>query len=68
MYGQLGDGTTTNSYDPKLIGTNFIAISAAGYHSIGIKADGSLWTWCEWFSRSASGWPQGRIESVTIAD
>jgi Regulator of chromosome condensation (RCC1) repeat len=52
-YGQLGDGTTTDSYTPvQALGpggsgylTGVIAIASDGYHTIAMKSDGTVWTW-----------------------
>jgi alpha-tubulin suppressor-like RCC1 family protein len=46
--GQLGDGTTTSSRSPvSVVGgfTDWCAASAGGAHSLGIRQDGSLWSW-----------------------
>ncbi|MFZ4858387.1 MAG: LamG-like jellyroll fold domain-containing protein [Desulfuromonadaceae bacterium] len=47
-YGQLGDGTTSNRNEvPKQVGTytDWIAITAGQYHSVGLRGDGTLWAW-----------------------
>ena len=46
-YGQLGDGTNTNSDYPKQIGSESSwALIAAGYfHNFALKSDGTLWAW-----------------------
>lgn len=46
-YGQLGNGTTENSFD--LVGLLFMdtvtSVKAGAYHSAAIKRDGGLWAW-----------------------
>ncbi|MCL1874042.1 MAG: dockerin type I domain-containing protein, partial [Clostridiales bacterium] len=46
-YGQLGDGTQTNSYSPIRVGTDdkWLVVEAAAYRTLAIKNDGTLWTW-----------------------
>jgi alpha-tubulin suppressor-like RCC1 family protein len=46
--GQLGNNTTTASYSPGSVsggGTTWSAAAGGRYHSVGIKSDGTLWTW-----------------------
>ncbi len=53
LYGQLGNGTTTNSYTPAKVTSlsGVIDIGAGGYHSLAKLSDGTLWTW----GRNSSG-------------
>jgi alpha-tubulin suppressor-like RCC1 family protein len=46
-YGQLGDGSKTNSNAPIQVTTlsGFSQISAGSYHSMGLKSSGTVWTW-----------------------
>jgi alpha-tubulin suppressor-like RCC1 family protein len=42
--GQLGDGTTYNSYSPEpIVASNVTTIAAGAAHSLFLKTDGSLW-------------------------
>jgi len=47
MYGQLGDGTTTNKSTPVQVGTatDWIAFVSGTFHNMAIKVDGTLWGW-----------------------
>ena len=44
-YGQLGDGTTTDSYTPKKIMDNVYKVALSYCNSAVIKSDKSLWMW-----------------------
>jgi alpha-tubulin suppressor-like RCC1 family protein len=47
-YGQIGDGTTTPKSSPVQTvagGTNWKSVSNGDYMNVGIKTDGTLWTW-----------------------
>ncbi|MDF1884195.1 Ig-like domain-containing protein [Sulfurimonas sp. SAG-AH-194-C21] len=47
-YGQLGDNTTTNSTSPvqeNSLDNTWSSLAGGAFHTIGIRADGSLWAW-----------------------
>jgi len=47
LYGQLGNGTTTNYSSPIQVGslTDWKIIDGGGSHVVALKNDGTLWTW-----------------------
>jgi len=47
LYGQLGNGTNTDSNVPVQVSslTDIIAIAAGWEHSVALKNDGTLWAW-----------------------
>lgn len=48
IWGQLGDGTSTSRTSPGTTaggGTNWLRAERGKSHSLGIKTDGTLWTW-----------------------
>lgn len=60
VYGQLGDGTTTDSHSPKVVSGGVTAVAAGGWHSLFRKSDGSLW---------AMGWnSNGQLGDGTTND
>ncbi len=46
-YGQLGDGTTTDSSSPVQVAslTDVVSVASGSYHNLALKADGTLWAW-----------------------
>ncbi len=44
-YGQLGDGTSTESLTPKQVGTGFASVISTGFSTFALTTDGSLWAW-----------------------
>jgi alpha-tubulin suppressor-like RCC1 family protein len=42
-YGELGNGTTNNSSKPANVASDVVAVTAGWYHSLFVKADGTLW-------------------------
>jgi len=44
-YGQLGNGSTSDSLSPVTVTGSFSAVSIGGAHSAGLDADGNVWTW-----------------------
>ena len=44
-FGQLGDGTTTDSLTPVFVGSGFTAVAAGDGFSVGLKSDGTVWAW-----------------------
>jgi alpha-tubulin suppressor-like RCC1 family protein len=46
-FGELGNGTNTNSNVPVQVSglTGVTAIAGGGYHSLALKSDGTVWAW-----------------------
>jgi alpha-tubulin suppressor-like RCC1 family protein len=48
LYGQLGDGTTTDRSTPVLVSggiTDWVAVSSGGYHTCGLRRTGEVYCW-----------------------
>ncbi|HXW69260.1 MAG TPA: RCC1 domain-containing protein, partial [Dissulfurispiraceae bacterium] len=46
LYGQLGNGTTTDSSTPvQASGLRGVIAIAGGDHSLAVEADGTIWAW-----------------------
>ena len=43
FYGQLGNGTQSDTNRPVSVASNVVAVAAGEFHSLFIKADGTLW-------------------------
>jgi alpha-tubulin suppressor-like RCC1 family protein len=66
-FGQLGDGTLTDRYNPVQVSALFdmTAIAAASHCSVGLKADGTVWTW----GSNANGMlGNGTLSNYAISD
>jgi len=70
-YGQLGNGTTTDSNIPVAVTgiTNAVAVAAGGFHSAALLSDGTVMTW----GRNSSGQlgdgaNTGRNTPVAVSD
>ena len=74
LYGQLGDGTTTNRSSPGTVaggGTNwcFVEVGADFYvYMVALKTDGTLWTWgCNGSGQLGDGTTTNRSSPGTVA-
>lgn len=72
-YGQLGDGSTpvNDQYTREpanfIQGQDWMMVRAGGFHSLALKADGSLWAWgLNAFGQLGDGTSFSRLEPVRI--
>jgi len=57
-YGQLGNGTNTNSNVPVRVSnlTGVTAITSGWFHSLALKSDGTVWAWGQnWYGQLGPG-------------
>jgi alpha-tubulin suppressor-like RCC1 family protein len=66
--GDYGDQVANASPTPfEVGGDDWVAISARGHHSIGMKRDGSIWTWgLNWFGQLGIGSTQNQPSPVRV--
>jgi alpha-tubulin suppressor-like RCC1 family protein len=65
----VGDGTTTGRAAPVRVGTatDWTTVAPGGYHTLGIRADGSLWAWGEnVYGQLGDGTTTGRTTPVRV--
>ncbi|MBO5413506.1 MAG: hypothetical protein J6A29_04350, partial [Clostridia bacterium] len=77
-YGQLGDGTETNSSTPicisniagnSLNGINIVQISTEGSYTVALDSTGKVWTWGgNWYGNLGDGTTNGRNTPICISD
>ena len=69
-YGQLGNGTTVGEhYAPEPIGTatSWSSVAAGRYHTVAVRADGTLWAWGDTsYGQLGDGTSTNRLEPGQI--
>ena len=69
LWGELGDGSTENRYEPVKIMDGVQSVSLGLFFSAAIKTDGSLWLWGNnTFGQLGDGSTENRYEPVKIMD
>jgi alpha-tubulin suppressor-like RCC1 family protein len=67
--GDYGNQAANAARSPVRVGEDddWVAISARGHHSIGMKRDGSIWTWgLNWFGQLGVGTTQNHATPVLV--
>ena len=66
-YGQLGDGTTEDRYEPAKIMDDVVSVCNGGGYAMAVKSDGSLWGWGNnSFGQLGDGTKENRYKPVKI--
>ena len=66
-YGQLGDGTTEDRYEPAKIMDDVVSVCNGGGYAMAVKSDGSLWGWgINSFGQLGDGTKENRYKPVKI--
>ncbi|WP_253908854.1 RCC1 domain-containing protein [Corallococcus exiguus] len=70
VYGQIGDGTTTNRSTPVQVAglTSVTALASGAYHTLALKQDGTVWAWGHnSYGQLGDGTTTDRIAPVQVA-
>jgi alpha-tubulin suppressor-like RCC1 family protein len=70
LYGQLGEGTTTERNLPTLVAglSNTVAVAGGRYHSLALRSDGTVWAWgSNWAGQLGNGTFNASLTPVQVA-